>query len=149
MRKLYIAICLGAVFLIALICDWNTRQKSAQKPGSASMIQSRDDDLLLLEIGLPGGTAPASTKSPRQLQSNTVPHRVPHRKPSPAKQETGKRGDEEKGYYFYEVKAGDTLSEIAQRELQTATRVQEIIRLNGITDPKSIRPGDKLKIPRE
>ena len=50
-------------------------------------------------------------------------------------------------YYLYEVKSGDTFSEIAERLLGTSTRAGEIMELNGITDPKRLRAGAKLKIP--
>ena len=52
------------------------------------------------------------------------------------------------GFTIYEVKKGDTLSEIAMEQLGTAARAKEIMELNGIADAKSLRPGMKLKIPR-
>jgi hypothetical protein len=49
----------------------------------------------------------------------------------------------------YAVKAGDTLSEIAKRELGSANRYTEIFNANRdqLTDPNKIRPGQVLKIP--
>jgi len=45
------------------------------------------------------------------------------------------------------VVKGDTLSRIAQRELGSAGRWQQIATLNGIRDPNSIRVGQQLKLP--
>jgi hypothetical protein len=47
----------------------------------------------------------------------------------------------------YTVKAGDTLSKIAQAQLGNASRWPEISRLNGIRDPKAIKVGQKLRLP--
>jgi nucleoid-associated protein YgaU len=50
----------------------------------------------------------------------------------------------------YTVKKGDTLSEIAQRELGAASKWKEIFEANRgtLTDPDVIKPGQTLKIPR-
>ena len=45
------------------------------------------------------------------------------------------------------VVKGDTLSRIAQRELGSAGKWQQIATLNGIRDPNSIRVGQQLKLP--
>jgi nucleoid-associated protein YgaU len=55
----------------------------------------------------------------------------------------------EPGYFLYEVKKGDTLSEIALQHLGTFKRTREIMDLNNINDPRSIKPGMKLKIPKQ
>jgi hypothetical protein len=47
----------------------------------------------------------------------------------------------------YVVKAGDSLSKIAQRELGKASRWPEISRLNGLRDPNFIKPGQRLRLP--
>lgn len=51
---------------------------------------------------------------------------------------------------WYTVKAGDTLSEIAQRFYGDASKesYMKIARANGISDPNLIRVGQKLQIPR-
>ncbi len=48
----------------------------------------------------------------------------------------------------YTVRDGDTLSEIARRELGSTARAAEIARLNGISDPSKIRAGQVLQLPR-
>ena len=45
------------------------------------------------------------------------------------------------------VAPGDTLSGLAKKHLGDASRWQEIAALNGINDPKGIRPGQKLRLP--
>jgi LysM repeat protein len=47
----------------------------------------------------------------------------------------------------YTVKQGDTLYTIAQKKLNNYTRASEIARLNGIRDFKSIKVGQKLRMP--
>jgi lysozyme len=62
--------------------------------------------------------------------------RASHPSPSPAPAE----GD------TVVVAAGDTLSGIAARHLGNPNLWGEVARLNGITDPRQIRPGQKLRI---
>jgi lysozyme len=45
------------------------------------------------------------------------------------------------------VTSGDTLSGIARKHLRDPSRWEEIARLNGIKDPRDIRPGQKLRLP--
>ncbi len=45
------------------------------------------------------------------------------------------------------VQPGETLGQIAQRELGTVKRLPEILALNGIDDPDSIRAGTELALP--
>jgi nucleoid-associated protein YgaU len=49
----------------------------------------------------------------------------------------------------YTVKSGDTLSEIAKRELGSANKYMEIFNANRdqLSDPDKIKPGQVLKIP--
>jgi len=48
----------------------------------------------------------------------------------------------------YTVQKGDTLGEIAQRELGSAKRWREIVRLNEVEDPDRVPVGTVLKLPR-
>jgi lysozyme len=45
------------------------------------------------------------------------------------------------------VSAGDTLSGLAAKHLGDGGRWKELARLNGIKDPRGIRPGQKLRLP--
>lgn len=49
---------------------------------------------------------------------------------------------------LYTVKKGDTLSGIAQRELGDSKRWREIADANDIRDPRSIKVGQKLRLPK-
>ncbi len=51
------------------------------------------------------------------------------------------------GVREYVVQAGDTLSEISQRMLGTSKRWREILELNGMEDPSSLRVGMTIEIP--
>jgi nucleoid-associated protein YgaU len=66
-------------------------------------------------------------------QSQTIPQ------PTPAKA----------SMKTYTVKSGDTLSEIAKRELGSANKYMEIFNANRdqLADPDKIKPGQVLKIP--
>lgn len=47
----------------------------------------------------------------------------------------------------YVIRAGDTLSRIAQSQLGAASRWPELARLNGLRDPNSVRVGQRLRLP--
>ncbi len=51
------------------------------------------------------------------------------------------------GFKTITIKAGDTLSSIAQRELGSASKYQEIATYNNIADPNKISAGAVIKIP--
>jgi LysM repeat protein len=95
----------------------------------------RPDRTLRVEIG---GDAPAKTAAPPssaqtpQVANNAPPAPPP---PPPPQERT------------VTVKSGETLSDIARRELGTASRAQEIAELNGIDDPTKLRAGQTLKLP--
>lgn len=65
------------------------------------------------------------------------------------KKKNKKKGGRHKGgkSRIYTVKAGDTLSSIAARELGSAKRWREIAKLNRLSDPKDIKVGQRLKMP--
>lgn len=48
----------------------------------------------------------------------------------------------------YTVRGGDTLSSIAQAQLGKASRWPELARLNGIRDPRSLKVGQRLRLPK-
>lgn len=53
----------------------------------------------------------------------------------------------EKTYKLYIVAEGETLGEIAQRELGSYRMWRKIVALNNINDPSRISPGDVLRMP--
>jgi nucleoid-associated protein YgaU len=52
-----------------------------------------------------------------------------------------------KTYKLYTVAEGETLGEIAQRELGSYRMWRKIVALNNINDPSRISPGDVLRMP--
>ena len=54
----------------------------------------------------------------------------------------------EKQLITYQVKSGDTLSEIAEELLGSAKKWRVLADFNGLKEPYIIHPGDKLKVPR-
>ncbi len=163
MKKTYIAFILLLVFLAAVVADWNARQESDQKTGGVHMMRSRNDDILEIEIGYAGGKNPINKpSSPLETSgaagTGTASSAVQNSKRTVLEinddePEPDRRGAQEhrglSKYYIYEVKAGDTISEISLEFLGTSGRAQEIMTLNSIKDAKSIQPGMKLKIPRD
>jgi nucleoid-associated protein YgaU len=152
MKKVYLAIVLILVFLAAIVADWNIRQETVQS-SAATMIRTRNDDILEIEIGYPGGTVPPGAAAvpleKKREEENRVPPARAGGNSGQGPQETPRRREAEAraAYYLYEVKSGDTFSEIAERLLGTSTRASEIMQLNGITDPRQLRAGTKIKIP--
>jgi nucleoid-associated protein YgaU len=72
------------------------------------------------------------------------PARRRKRKKSKAKKGKGKKGARQK---TYQVKKGDTLMKIAARFLGSASRWQEIAKLNKIRDPRNLKVGRTLRLP--
>jgi nucleoid-associated protein YgaU len=72
-----------------------------------------------------------------QPQSGAPAQSIPQPTPAKASMKT------------YTVKSGDTLSEIAKRELGSANKYMEIFNANRdqLSDPDKIKPGQVLKIP--
>lgn len=76
---------------------------------------------------------------------------VARAKPAPAKPATAGRPSSGTAVRpsgrTYKVKAGDTLSKIAQAQLGKASRWPEIARLNSLRDPDKITVGQTLRLP--
>lgn len=67
---------------------------------------------------------------------------------SPAKRSGARNGTPSRGQpRRHVVKAGESLTSIAAKELGKASRWAEIAKLNGIRDPKRIRVGQSLTLP--
>lgn len=64
-----------------------------------------------------------------------------------APQATPERAKEAPATRSYAVRAGDTLSEIAQRELGSSRRWQEIVAANPGLDPAKLRSGTTIRLP--
>jgi len=86
-----------------------------------------DDDVLILRLGGAGPQHPTPA-APRPAQPEGHP-------PAP----TTTRDT-------YVVQPGDTLSEIARRELGSAQFADELARLNKITDPGALRVGQVIRL---
>lgn len=52
-------------------------------------------------------------------------------------------------YRLYTIKKGDTLQKIAAKLLKDKKRWREIARINDIRDPKKLKIGRKIKVPRK
>lgn len=86
-----------------------------------------------------GPTTPQTTPQPNTLVSPTAPATplTPQPQAAPAAQQ----------FKTITIKAGDTLSGIALRELGSAGRFKELADINKLADPNKIQAGGSLKIP--
>jgi len=69
---------------------------------------------------------------------------------TPSKEESEAEAAEDavdEGPWTYTVKGGDTISQVAERELGTFRRTAEILALNPDLDPRNLREGTPLKMP--
>lgn len=78
------------------------------------------------------------------LEPDVAPEATP---PEPIPEESFHPEPEPAGESRYVVRAGDTLSGIAARELGSAHRWREIARLNGLERPDRLRVGQELSLP--
>jgi nucleoid-associated protein YgaU len=119
---------LTLVVLCLLVWDrWHDGGTSGPAP--------RPDRTLRVEIG---GDAPAKPAAPPP--KSQTPHVASDAPPSPPPPPPPQERT-------VTVKSGETLSDIARRELGTASRAQELAELNGIDDPTKLRAGQTLKLP--
>lgn len=80
----------------------------------------------------------------QQVTVKLLEHVAAEAIPTAASVAAAKSGGATKAYV---VKTGDTLSSIAAKQLGDHKRWTEIATLNGIRDPKSIRAGQRLRLP--
>src|SRR5262245_42257412 len=96
-----------------------------------------EGDTLVLRLGGPAQVAPKSQAprpaSPAPTQTPAQPAPQP---PTPAVP----------AHDTYVVQPGDTLSEIARRELGSAKLADQLARLNKLSDPGAIRAGQVLRL---
>jgi nucleoid-associated protein YgaU len=109
-----------------------------QRAPSANPVPSTDRTLRV-EIG--GDVRPGEHRAAPAVppQDGRASPRVTNDPPAPAPPPPAPR--------TYAVKDGDTLYEIAKRELGASSRAKEIADLNGIADASKLKLGQVLKLP--
>lgn len=90
-------------------------------------------------------TQPARQAQAQVQQPAPPPARQAQPQPKPHTRNEGVAAPQRTRTYV--VRTGDTLGEIAQRELGTYKRWDEIARINGNLDPAKLRAGMELKLP--
>ena len=115
-----------------------TAPKSTAKPSAAKDKAAKSSS----------ASAPAAkdAKSEKPKSKDAKPDRAPRLAGDPSKALVDKDGQM---YRWYEVKRNDTLANIARQELGSAERWNEIRKLNGAVDPKKIKPGERIRLPRK
>lgn len=106
---------------------------SAPAPEPAVPVAVLEGDELVLRLGGPTPVQPA-------LKSTSTRPATPSRPAQPAPKPSLPQHD------TYVVQPGDTLSDIARRELGSAQLAGELARLNKLSDPGAIRPGQVLRL---
>lgn len=100
--------------------------------------------MLLAAAALCFGALPAAAvDEPEQVKP--APTAMPPVDPTQPSHEVG--NTEAPAALDYVVQQGDTLETIAEQKLGTAEKWRLIAEANGIDDPRSLRVGQKLKIP--
>ncbi|HVS11475.1 MAG TPA: LysM domain-containing protein [Planctomycetota bacterium] len=98
----------------------------------------------------PGSSSDAPIVAPAEIGSAPPPRTAPATRslaPPPSASPPPSAAQPAAGSRTYVVKPGETLGEIAQRELGTFRRWTEIQRLNGNLAPSALRAGMKLRLP--
>ncbi len=98
-----------------------------------------------VKLAIPLEVAVAAT-APEAGKPAGKPATTPTRPTSPSTPKADEKKPASKSR-TYVVKRGDSLGEIAQRELGSARRWQEIVKLNGIEDPDHVPAGVTLRLP--
>lgn len=88
--------------------------------------------------------ASSQGQTPRE---QLAPEQVIGQRAVPLEAGTARPASVATGTYAYTVRAGDTLSEIAQRELGSAKRWQELVAANPGLDPAKLRVGKSIQVP--
>lgn len=112
-------------------------------PGPAADAEWPEDPWRDPEADAPKSTGRKGTPSP-VVNEVLDPIDPPTPVPAPA---PPKSADPVEGPWEYTVQAGDTLSQICERELGTWRRQNEVSDLNAGLDPLRLRAGEKLKMP--
>lgn len=84
-------------------------------------------------------TSPSNTSSPSNGSSPSTKASTPS--------ETKKPSIPAVTYTYYTVKVGDTLMNIARTQLGDASKYKLLQQINNISDPNTIRPGTRIKLP--
>jgi LysM repeat protein len=122
--------------------DRDLEREGQAGPGRVEDRQDRDP----LADTQRGDTRPGASERERGQQTPPVGANRPSvgdpvATPDASQRMTGSAGE-------YVVKRGDTLAEIAQRELGDANQWKRIAQLNDIDDPKTLATGKRLQIPQ-
>lgn len=119
-----------------LAADWDIRQP--EDDGVTTLTLGGGDTV----AGAPRATIPGESEAPSPFADPLRERR--ERRPPPAVPDLVPRR-----YGHYVVQQGDTLSEIAERELGRSALWQTLIEHNRdqIREPNDLRPGQRLKVP--
>jgi nucleoid-associated protein YgaU len=119
--------------------DRDLEREGQADPGRLEERRDRDP----LADAQRGDTRPGDSEREQQtppVGANRPGAGDPVATPDASQRMTGSAGE-------YVVKRGDTLAEIAQRELGDANQWKRIAQLNDIDDPKTLATGKRLQIP--
>jgi nucleoid-associated protein YgaU len=148
MRKVIFFVLLLAVFLLALVTDWNVVQESRTARQDSQPPEVRTDDVLEITVGsVEKGRAfekPAS-RPPGQHSPRREPGADTGRTGQPEQPASPPAGDDGPVRRIYTVKPGDTLSSIAEELFGDQTMTRKLIEWNHLENPDLIVPGMRLR----
>jgi len=130
MRRITFWMCtLGAASLVGAAPVLAAEPYDPAKPGAGDSMNRADDSRM--DDPVQNRDTERDLDADREMQRDTG-----------SEQNISSAGEGE-----YVVEEGDTLAEIAEKELGSADEWKVIASANGIDDPKTLRVGQKLKIP--
>jgi len=138
---------LGALALAGVGFAAFLSRRGALTDGSPGIDAERPSDLVRLRIGGPRSQDASQPVAPDDANRPQPPD-VVNPDPTPGR-DVRSPDDAPPAPRTVIVRSGETLGEIVQRELGSVSRLAEVVRLNGLDDPDSIRAGVEIRLPAE
>ena len=135
----------ACVLALVGIAAFLARRDAREAARSAADDDARSEDLVRVRIG--GDRPPTVVPQPDDRGGDDHEITWDPPPPGPDDRDAPLPPDPTPAPRTVVVQPGETLGQIAQRELGTVRRLPEILELNGIDDADLVRAGTKLKIP--
>lgn len=92
---------------------------------------------------------PPAPSGPTEVDDPGAPIQLAPTKPAPPRAEVPKATVVPPEFVEYEIKPGDSFASIARKFFGPAGRGETIARANPLKDPRRLRPGEKIRVPRD
>jgi nucleoid-associated protein YgaU len=136
-KKIWLVVVL--LFIAAAVLVWDGLYRRSTAP------PARGSDLTVFVNGGEPVAAGRDARRPSAPRRSSAP---PPRRTAPPRRTTRADPPPPEPDRFWTVEKGQTLSGISRQCYGSAARWRDIADANGIDDPRGIRPGQRLRIPR-